>query len=131
MNPLIVFIGSCVSTEPGIGNPHYSSAKSALLCYAKHLSNLLAKDNIRVNTISPAAVYSESLIKNAIKFGEKTLSDKEKIKSFISNEKNKSPLNKIVDAKEIAEFIRYLSSNNSFSITGQNFIIDAGKNKHV
>lgn len=128
-SPSIIFIGSAVSTMPGIGNPHYSSSKSALLAYAKHLSLVYASSKIKVNTISPGPVYNEAFKENIDNFVNKENIETEK-REFINNELKKIPLSRFTESSEIAELVYFLDSEKNLSITGQNIIIDGGKNRH-
>ena len=130
-NSHIIFVGSAVSTNPGLSNPHYIAVKSSMLALAKNLSLVYAKDNIRVNTISPGPVLTEAMHEN-IKFNKpESVSLDEYSKTFLRIETSKIPLGKLINKKEIAKLIIHIDSNFAESITGQNFIIDGGKNRHL
>ena len=127
----IVFVGSAVSTNPGYANPHYIATKVALLALAKNLSLVYAKDKIRVNTISPGPVITDSMINN-IKSTKPINKNLDEYKAeFFDIEKSKIPLGNFVDKKDIAKFILFIDNEYSSSITGQNFVIDGGKNRHL
>ena len=127
----IIFIGSAVSTNPGYSNPHYISVKSANLALAKHLSLAYASYNIRVNTISPGPVETESLLNNIKNTKPKNKNLESYKKEFINSEISKIPLKKLIKVKDIARYVIFLTSSDAGSITGQNIIIDGGKNRHI
>ena len=129
-SPSIIFIGSAVSTMPGYGNPHYASAKSALLTYAKHLSLIYSSSNIKVNTISPGPVLNDAFKDNMRNFSGKEDS-KLTSNDFINKELNKIPLSRFTESSEISSLVYFLDSDKNKSITGQNILIDGGKNRHL
>ncbi len=97
----------------------YSSAKAALNRYIINASFYLAKQDIRINGISPGNV----LFKGSV--WEKKLSDnREEVLKII---KNKVPLNKFVHPNDITEAAAFLSSQVSSSITGQVLVVDGGQ----
>jgi len=91
--------------------PHYGSAKAGLMHFAKIASVNLAKDNIRVNSISPGPFPNL---------------DKNKYKKFISRLKNKVPMGRVGKPEEIITTALYLSSKHSSFITGANIPVDGG-----
>ena len=130
-NSHIIFVGSAVSTNPGLSNPHYIAVKSSMLALAKNLSLVYAKNNIRVNTISPGPVLTEAMHEN-IKFNKPdSISLDEYSKKFLRIETSKIPLGKLINKEEIAKLIIHIDSDFAKSITGHNFIIDGGKNRHL
>jgi 3-oxoacyl-[acyl-carrier protein] reductase len=113
----IVFISSIAGCE-SLGAPiAYSSAKTALLGFAKNLSNEVAKFNIRVNSISPGNVMFENST-----WDEKIKNDKEAVEAYI--EKN-VPLNSFATPQDIAKTVMFLQE--SGFITGTNIVVDGGQ----
>ena len=113
----LIAISSIAGCED-IGAPiAYQAAKAALLTYMKSLSRYCAKDQIRVNCISPGNV----LIENGL-WDRKLKENEQAIRSYI--EKN-VPLNTFVSGLEIAETVLFLEKNKS--ITGENIVVDGGQ----
>lgn len=97
----------------GLNNPpHYGVSKAALEHYGKYASVNLAKYGIRVNTVCPGPFPNKII--------------KKKFPKFIKRLKEKNPLNKIGNPKDIVTSILFLSSPNSSFITGSNIPIDGG-----
>ena len=113
----IIFISSIAGCE-SIGAPiAYSSAKSALLSFAKSLSKEIAKLNIRVNTISPGNVMFENST-----WDKKMQENKHDTEEYI--QKN-VPLNRFATPNDIAKAVLFLEKSDF--ITGCNIIIDGGQ----
>ena len=113
----IIFICSIAGCE-SLGAPiAYSSAKTALLGYAKNLSKDVAKLNIRVNCISPGNVMFEGST-----WDDKIKNNKLMVKEYI--EKN-VPLNSFATPSDISRTVIYLE-NSSF-VTGTNIVVDGGQ----
>ena len=86
----------------------YSCIKSAIIMLDKYLSNYLKGCNIKINTISPGGIFANQ--------------DDEFIKNYNLKCANKGML----DPSDINGTIRFLLSNDSNFITGQNLIVDDG-----
>ncbi len=113
----IIFISSIAGCE-SLGAPiTYSSAKTALLSFAKNLSKMSAKLNIRVNSISPGNVMFEGST-----WDDKIKNNKEFVEEYI---KNNVPLNTFATPEDIAKTVMYLEDS-SF-ITGSNIVVDGGQ----
>ncbi len=90
-----------------IKNPAYTASKHGLIGLTKHLSVILAKDDIHVNCIAPGGV-------------RETINDEKFLKEYYKQ----VPLKKTVPISEIMKTIEYLLKMDS--ITGQNIVIDGG-----
>jgi len=117
----IVFISSIAGLE-ALGAPFpYSAAKAAVNALSKNLSILLAKDNIRVNTIAPGNVFFpggrwEEIVK------EKPGIIEEYIKKQV-------PMKRFGKPEEIADAIVFLASERASFITGACLTADGGETK--
>jgi NAD(P)-dependent dehydrogenase (short-subunit alcohol dehydrogenase family) len=87
----------------------YSVIKHGIHGLTKYLAALWAQFNIRVNTLSPSGV----------------LTNQDKI--FIKKIKRLIPMNRMAKVNEYNEAIKYLCSDKSSYLTGQNIIIDGGR----
>ena len=88
----------------------YSVAKAGMIHFCKWVAAKYGKWNIRCNAVSPGGLGDS----------QKGGSSFEKIYS------SKTPLGRMVHSTEVAEVIRFLISDKSKYITGQNIVVDGG-----
>ncbi len=88
--------------------PGYSASKFGLIGFSKWLATKWAKNNIRVNCVSPGGILN----------GQS--------QSFINKYIKRVPLKRMGNKNEITGMIIYLVSDSSTYCTGQNFVIDGG-----
>lgn len=113
----IVFISSIAGCE-SLGAPiAYSSAKTALLGFAKGLSDEAAKLHVRVNSISPGNVMFDGST-----WDEKMKNDKELVDNYIQKS---VPMNGFATPEDIAKAVMYLEE--SGFTTGANIVVDGGQ----
>jgi 3-oxoacyl-[acyl-carrier protein] reductase len=113
----IIFISSIAGCE-SLGAPiAYGSAKTALLAFAKSLSQECAKLHVRVNSISPGNVMFDGST-----WDEKSKNDKKFVDEYI---KQNVPLNGFATPQDIAKAVMYLEES-SFT-TGVNIVVDGGQ----
>ena len=118
-SPSITCISSiCGNSSIGCPIP-YSTAKASLNHYVKNISKLIAKKNIRINSIS-----SGNILFKGSTWDKKIIKNSDDVNNYI--EKN-VPLNKIGSPKDISDMVLYLSSDSSNFITGSNVVIDGGQ----
>ncbi|MCI9063268.1 MAG: SDR family oxidoreductase [Clostridia bacterium] len=119
-NASIVNISS-ISSERAGGSIAYCASKAGLDMLTKYMGQELAKYNIRVNSVNPAAVYTNIYVAS----GDYTQEEYDKW----SDEKKKFyPLGRIGDAKkDIAPTIEFLLSDKSLWTTGAIYLVDGGK----
>ena len=92
-----------------LGSPApYTATKGALHSLTRYLACYYAKENIRVNSITPHAVANNH--------------DKRFVKQF----SKLSPLGRLSEADEVAPAVLFLLSQKSSYITGANLKIDGG-----
>tara|TARA_B100000780_G_C21050771_1_gene421996 strand:+ start:216 stop:932 length:717 start_codon:yes stop_codon:yes gene_type:complete len=113
----IILISSISGLTKGTpGHVIYSSSKAASNGLVKSLSLELSKRKIRINSISPGLIQTESLFN--------------KNNDILSNEKRKDYSDKyplgIGEADSLNGTIKFLFDNSSQWITGQNIIVDGG-----
>lgn len=107
----------------GYGPLVYSAAKAAVIHLTRSLAMELAKDKIRVNSVSPGVIQTP-IFGRALRFDEartyETLDEMgEALGSFI-------PHNRVGTPDDIARAAVYLASKDSTYVTGQNLVVDGG-----
>lgn len=86
----------------------YSASKAGVIGLSTYLSTYLAKDKIRVNTISPGGLET----------GQN--------EQFIQNYSNRVPLGRMGTVEEMVGAVIFMASDASTYMTGQNIILDGG-----
>jgi NAD(P)-dependent dehydrogenase (short-subunit alcohol dehydrogenase family) len=115
-NQSIVLISSVMGVVGNKGLTSYSASKGAIISMIKSMALELSNKNIRVNAISPGHIQDSEM--SIIKESKLSNESNEKIK-------NNHPLG-LGSCNDIAFAVRFLLSDESKWITGQNIIIDGG-----
>lgn len=113
--------GSVVNTASfvarlGAATPQiaYTASKGAVLAMSRELAIIHARENIRVNALSPGPLRTELLMK------------------FLDTDAKKQrrmvhlPMGRFGEAKEIAQAALWLASDESSYVTGTEFLVDGG-----
>ena len=87
----------------------YSASKWAIIGMTKYLSVYFAKNNIRVNCLSPTGVYNDHP------------------DDFVQKLSNIIPMGRMADINEYKGAIVFMCSDASSYMTGENIVIDGGK----
>jgi NAD(P)-dependent dehydrogenase (short-subunit alcohol dehydrogenase family) len=92
----------------------YTASKGAVLAMSRELAVIHARENIRVNALSPGPLKTELLM------------------SFLDSEEKKQrrlvhvPMGRFGEAHEIAQAALWLASDESSYVTGTEFLVDGG-----
>ncbi len=92
----------------------YTASKGAVLAMTRELAVIHARENIRVNALSPGPLRTELLM------------------SFLDTEQKRQrrlvhvPMGRFGEAREIAQAALYLASDESSYVTGTEFLVDGG-----
>mgnify|MGYP001151965330 FL=1 len=111
---VIISISSIIGETGNIGQSNYAATKSGMYGFTKSLARELAKDNIRVNTVSPGFVETDML---------HTVPP-----DLLAGIKDDIPMGRFGYADEIALAVLYLCSTAGSWITGTNLSINGGHN---
>lgn len=87
----------------------YSVIKHGMLGLTKYFASLYAKNNVRVNMVSPGSISNNQSRK------------------LVNELKNIIPMERLGNPKDILGLLLFLSSSDSSYITGQNILIDGGR----
>jgi NAD(P)-dependent dehydrogenase (short-subunit alcohol dehydrogenase family) len=93
----------------------YSASKAALIAFTRLWALELGSSNITVNAISPG-VFLTPIYNN----------DPKLIRQFLETRKIKIPIDRIGEAKWVADLALFLASPTADYITGQNLVVDGG-----
>ena len=92
----------------------YTASKGAVLSMSRELAVIHARENIRVNALSPGPLRTELLMK--------FLNTKEKKQRRLVH----VPMGRFGEAKEMAKAALFLASDDSSYMTGTEFLVDGG-----
>ena len=119
-NTSIVNISSMSSKKAG-GSIAYCSSKAGVDMLTKYMAQELGKYNIRVNSVNPAAVYTNIYVSS----GDYTQEGYDK---WSEEKAPLYPLGRIGDAKkDLAPTIEFLLSDKTLWTTGAIYLVDGGK----
>jgi 3-oxoacyl-[acyl-carrier protein] reductase len=119
----IVLISSITGIESTPAPLAYSSAKAALLNYAKNLSRQLAPEGVRVNAVAPGNVLFPGGT-----WEKHIAADKAKVDTYIQSE---VPMRRFGTPEEIADAVLFLSSPRAAFITGACLVADGGQTRSL
>lgn len=108
----IINIASVVGISGNAGQTNYAASKAGIIGFTKSLAKEVASRNILVNAVAPGFIQTDM-----------TAVLKEEVKNEIA--KN-IPLKRMGTAKDVANVIKFLASEESSYITGQVINIDGG-----
>lgn len=105
------FVASVGAATPQIA---YTASKGAVLAMSRELAVIHARENIRVNSVSPGPLKTELLM------------------SFLNTEEKRQrrlvhvPMGRFGESAEIAQAVLFLASNESSYVTGADVKVDGG-----
>ena len=108
----IINISSVVGVSGNAGQTNYSASKAGIIGFTKSLAKEVASRNILVNSIAPGFIQTDmtEVLKDEVK---------EEIAKNI-------PLKRMGTAKDVANVVKFLVSEESSYITGQVINVDGG-----
>ena len=121
-NGNVIFISSTAAVETFMGPTSYNAIKAALVTHANGLSQALAPQGIRVNTVSPGPIMVDGGSWDMIKTHNTAMYD-----ATVAQ----IPAGRLGTDQEVADAIAFLSSPRSAFTTGVNLVVDGGFTKRV
>lgn len=92
----------------------YTASKGGVLAMTREMAIIYARQNLRINALCPGPIRTDLLMK--------FLSTEEKLSRRLVH----IPIGRFGEAKEIAQAVTFLASDESSFITGTSFIVDGG-----
>ena len=118
----IIMISTTAALEKFMGAGPYNALKAALIQYSGALSQDLAPQGIRVNTVSPGPIFIEGGAWDMIK---------QNMTAFYDSTLAEIPVGRMGSAEEVAAQVALLASPRGGFTTGTNVVIDGGLTKRI
>lgn len=105
----------------------YNLTKAANINFSKGLSKIYGHENILVNTVSPAFIYTPLVDSMMTKMAaENGISKEEAAKKFIKEKRPSLDLKRPGTIEEVGAAVVFLVSEQASFITGTNLRVDGG-----
>lgn len=104
----------------------YAAAKAGLINYSKGLSKEVSPKGIRVLTVSPGWIMTESSVRMMERISESSGSTLEEATQSVMDALGGIPIGRPAQPEEVAEFVGFLVSPRANYLTGTEYIIDGG-----
>ncbi|HEY1496591.1 MAG TPA: SDR family oxidoreductase [Candidatus Solibacter sp.] len=118
-NPASIVLNGSVNAHIGMTNTSvYAATKAALISLVRTLSGELIARGIRVNAVSPGPVTTPL-------YGKLGLSEAD-LKTVAASIQSQVPAGRFGNAREIAQAVLYLASDESAFMVGSEMMIDGG-----
>lgn len=121
----VIFIASEAAISPSPEMAHYSATKTMQLSISRSLAELTKGTAVTVNTVMPGSTKTEGVAKLVHDIFP-SLPPEEAERQFMSENRPTSLISRLIDPKEIADFVAYLSSPRASAINGAALRIDGG-----
>jgi NAD(P)-dependent dehydrogenase (short-subunit alcohol dehydrogenase family) len=93
----------------------YNATKSGILGFTRSLARELGREGIRANMLSPGWIMTEKQLREHVREQDKADLVRDQSLKFL------------LEPHHITPTLLFLLSNAACAITGQNFVVDAGK----
>ncbi|WOK04816.1 SDR family oxidoreductase [Imperialibacter roseus] len=124
---VIIHIGSIQGKLPLFDSTlPYAAAKAGLINYSKSLSNEVSPKGIRVLTVSPGWIKTESSTAMMERIAESSATTVEQATQSVMDALGGIPYGRPAQPEEVAELVGFLVSPRANYLTGTEFVIDGG-----
>lgn len=121
----VLFIASEAAISPSPEMAHYSATKTMQLSVSRSLAELTKGTAVTVNTVMPGSTRTEGVAKLVQDlFPGVPLADAER--RFMRENRPTSLIERLIDPREVADFVAYVSSPLASAINGSALRIDGG-----
>ena len=117
----IVLISSIAGVESSPAPLPYSSAKNALIAYAKNLARQVASAGVRVNAVAPGNIFFEG--------GSWAANLEARRDAVLKHIADEVPMQRFGTPYEIADLVVFLCSPHASFITGACIVADGGQTR--
>ncbi|MEJ5090678.1 SDR family NAD(P)-dependent oxidoreductase [Sphingobacterium faecium] len=104
----------------------YAAAKAGLINYSKGLSKEVSPKGVRVLTVSPGWIMTESSTRMMERISESSTMNIEQATQSVMDALGGIPIGRPAQPEEIAEFVGFLVSPRANYLTGTEYIMDGG-----
>jgi NAD(P)-dependent dehydrogenase (short-subunit alcohol dehydrogenase family) len=124
---VIIHIGSIQGKQPLYdATLPYAAAKAGLINYSKGLSNEVSPKGVRVLTVSPGWIMTDSSIRMMERISESSNISVEAATQRVMDALGGIPYGRPAQPEEVAEFVGFLVSPRAGYLTGTEYVIDGG-----
>jgi 3-oxoacyl-[acyl-carrier protein] reductase len=121
----VIFVASEAAVSPSPEMAHYSATKTMQLSLSRSLAELTKGTAVTVNTVMPGSTKTEGVAKLVQDIFPAVSSD-EAERRFMRENRPTSLLERLIEPREIADFVTFLSSPRSSAINGAALRVDGG-----
>jgi 3-oxoacyl-[acyl-carrier protein] reductase len=121
----IIFIASEAAVSPSPEMAHYSATKTMQLSLSRSLAELTKGTAVTVNTVMPGSTKTEGVAKFVQEIFP-GVSSEEAERRFMRQNRPTSLLERLIEPREIADFVTFVSSPRSAAINGAALRVDGG-----
>jgi NAD(P)-dependent dehydrogenase (short-subunit alcohol dehydrogenase family) len=128
---VIIHITSVQRRQPLPGTAPYAAAKAALANYSKALSDELAPNGIRVNSVCPGFIETEAAAAFANQHAAALQISTDAARAQIIESIGGIPLGRTGDPTDVGDLVAFLVSDHARYLTGTEYLIDGGSTRGV
>jgi NAD(P)-dependent dehydrogenase (short-subunit alcohol dehydrogenase family) len=103
-----------------LGGAAYAASKGGIVSFTHHVARELAARNVRVNCVSPG------FMRSPMTTGEREGLTPEEQETQIAQLGRRVPMGRAGEARDVANAVLYLASDESSYITGREIVVDGG-----